>query len=98
MPMALTDFNVFLCNVEDLEDAYFLDQAIRTEGDFGYYDCRRSGNQLIISSDSWPDSLCLASDDAKEYFLDLLEKKWTIEKGMSIETSYNFKMANEKDD
>lgn len=56
--MALTDFNVFLCNIEDLEDAYFLDQAIRTEGDFGYYDCQRSGNQLIISSDSCP-TLCV---------------------------------------
>ena len=96
--MAITDFNCFLNNIEDLEDAYFLDQAIRSECEVGYYNCIRSGNQLIVSSNLWTDSLCLASDSAKEYFLDRLQERWAIDKGWSIEASYDFKRANEKDD
>ena len=81
-----------------MEDAYFLDQAIRSENDFGYYECKRTGDQLIVSSLNWADSLCLASESAKEYFLDILKERWAIDKGWSIEASYDFKRANEKDD
>lgn len=66
--MAITEFNCFLNNIEDLEEAYFLDQAIRSESEVGYYNCIRSGNQLIVSSNLWVDSLCLASDAAKKIF------------------------------
>ncbi|TFU91913.1 hypothetical protein E4T81_14130 [Barnesiella sp. WM24] len=96
--MAITEFNCFLNNIEDLEEAYFLDQAIRSESEVGYYNCIRSGNQLIVSSNLWADSLCLASDAAKKSFLDRLQERWAIDKGWSIEASYDFKRANEKDD
>lgn len=96
--MAITTFDGFLNSIEDLEEAYFLDQAIRSECEVGYYNCIRSGNQLIISSNLWADSLCLASDAAKKSFLERLQERWTIDKGWSIEASYDFKRANEKDD
>ena len=96
--MRTTDFDVLLDNVEDLEDAYCLDQTIRTESNYGNYNIEYQGELMIIKSDILDDELILASETAKEYFLDLLEKKWASEPGMSISISYDVKRAMEKDD
>lgn len=95
--MASTDFDLYLRDVEDLEDAYFLDQAIRTESDFGHYDCKKNGERLFISSYKWSEPLLIASDKAKKKFLNDLEKRWT-EEGESVSLRYDFEQALQKND
>ncbi len=95
--MAITVFDVFLSNIENLEDAYFLDQAIRLKCDYGYYDCKENNGKLIISASHWPEDLLLANEKAIHKFLNDLEKRWAIDKGLSISASYDFEEANRKD-
>lgn len=95
--MASTDFILYLNDVEDLEDAYFLDQAIRTESDFGYYNCKKNGERLFIYCYKWSEPLLIASDKAKKKFLNDLEKRWCKE-GDSINWKYDFEQALKKND
>ena len=65
-----TDFEVFLCEIEDLEDAFCLDQTIRTGSDYGSYHYNENGEKVFITSDCWEDTLMLANEKSKEYFLE----------------------------
>ncbi len=92
-----TDFKVFLCEIEDLEDAFCLDQTIRTGSDYGSYHYNEKGEKVFITSDCWEDTLMLANEKSKEYFLHLLEEHWS-EEGMQLDVYYEMKRQIAKED
>ncbi len=92
-----TDFEVFLNEIEDLEDAYCLDQTIRTGSNYGSYHYDENDEKVFITSDCWEDTLMLANEKSKEYFLHLLEERCS-EEGMALEVYYEMKRQMAKDD
>ena len=92
-----TDFEVFLNHIDDLEDAFCLDQTIRTEIDYGSYHYKKNGEKMFITSNCWEDTLMLANEKAKEYFLHLLEERWSEDK-ISLENYYEMMKQMDKKD
>ena len=84
-------------NVEDFSEAFELDQAIRYERDYGKFRIAKDGHVLIVYFEN-ARSLYLYNEKAKKQFLDLLESKYSLEHGMSIEDSAAFKHSLNKDD
>lgn len=96
--MTTTDFNEFLSNIEDLEDAFCLDQTIRTKSDYGCYHYQeKEGNVFIKATYPQETTLHLASEKAQKYFLDLLERSWS-EEGIPLGVYYEMKRQMEKED
>ena len=95
--MANTDFDLFLEQIEDLEDAFCLDQTIRTGMNYGSYYYDSNDERVFISSDCWDDTLMLASDKARDYFLKILEEKWS-EEGIPLDIYYEMKRQMAKND
>lgn len=91
------DFEVVLSNIEDLEDAFCLDQTIRTGTDYGCYYYSSDGERIFITSDCFEGTFMLPSEKAKNYFLDVLEKRWS-EEGIPLEIYYEMRRQMEKDD
>lgn len=75
--MSYKEFDIMLSYIEDLEEAYFLDQTIRTDSDFGSYHYSHKGERIFITSDNFDGTCVLISKKAKNIFLDLLEKNWS---------------------
>ena len=91
------DFEVVLSNIEDLKDAFYLDQTIRTGTDNGFYHYNSDGERIFITSDCFEGTFMLPSEKAKNYFLDKLEKRWS-EEGIPLEIYYAMRSQMDKDD
>ncbi len=92
-----TDFEVFLDEIENLEDAFCLDQTIRTCCDYGSYHYTENNTKIFITSDCWEDTLMLANEKSKEYFLYLLEQHWSKDH-MPLEIYYEMMRQMAKED
>lgn len=92
-----TDFIIFLNEIEDLEEAFCLDQTIRTGSDYGYYHYKEKDGKIFITSDSWNDTLMLANEKSKDYFLHLLEKEWSKD-NIQLEVYYEMMRQMSKED
>ncbi len=87
-------------NVEDLDEAYNLEQAIKSKHRYGEYDVLFNGYGLIIKCDN-KNTLFLSYNDVDD-FLKLLEKKfakngYTLEDQKSFEDALR-KIKEEEDD
>lgn len=92
----ITDFESWLDNnVETIEDAYCLQQAILNKENYGSYDFSSNGEKYFIKAFAEP--LMLASIKARDTFLSMLEKRYAYE-GLSLESSYDYNRQMEKDD
>jgi hypothetical protein len=89
--MTTSDFGQWLegADPETSEEVYYLYSAIKNEHDEAMWQVSRSGGQLFVKGDSCDDTLRLASDRAKQAFLDHIER--TFCEGMGIESWYGFR-------
>lgn len=94
--MTTTDFDQWMeDNVEGIEDAFCLEQAIRNQEHVGSFDVKVKGDRLFV--EAFGDTLMIAGAKAQETFLSMLENKYSDE-GLSIESTYDFKRQMEKND
>lgn len=82
-------------NVEDINDAYCLKQAIENRENWGSYDVSVNGDKIFVKA--FDETLMLASVKAQETFLSMLEQQFADE-GLDIESTYDFYRQMEKDD
>ncbi len=91
--MATTDFETWMDdNVENIEDAFCLKQAIEN---WGSYDITTKDDKIFVTATD--ETLMLASIKAQETFLSMLKKRFADE-GLDIESTYEFYRQMEKDD
>lgn len=96
----ITDFKEWLQGVDldDYNDVYDLYCAVNSVADIGMFEClkKESDNSMyFVKSTTTDDVLLLASDKARNYFIDHLNT--TFAGDLDIEGWYNFKHENEKD-
>ncbi len=82
--------------VDEFSDAVELDQAVRYEMDYGMFKVSRDGDLLFIYVDDGR-SLYLRGEKAKKTFLDILEEKYSLGDGLSLEDSDSFQRAIDDD-
>jgi hypothetical protein len=99
-----TDFKTWLSgiDIDDYNDIYCLYKAVEEQQEWGAFDCSKrvtsKGNMYFVSCCYMEkEILMLASDKAREYFMDHIEKTYADE-GMGIEAWYQYKYAMEKND
>ncbi len=83
-------------NVEDLDSAYELLQAVTFNERYGAYTAIRDGNKFIVRGPQ-DRKLYLNTNSDKHYFVKLLEERFSKD-GMTIEEQYDFNQALAKDD
>jgi len=99
----MTDFKDWLsgANLEDYNDVYCLYRAVNDLDEWGAFKCTKKetskGNMYFLKCYYADDILMLASDKARTYFLNHIEKTYAGEE-MDIEAWYYFKYSMEKDD
>lgn len=94
--MATTEFNSWIeDNVENIEEAYNLKQAIENRETWGSYDVSAKDDKIFITA--FGETLMLASIKAKETFLSMLEQRFS-EDGLDIDSTYEFYRQVAKDD
>jgi len=89
--MTTSNFQEWLegADPETPDEVYYLYVAVKNEADMGMWYVLRSGNQWFVKGDSCEDTLRLASDRAKQAFLDHIERAFC--EGMDIESWYGFR-------
>lgn len=94
--MATTEFNDWIDdNVENIEDAFCLEQCILGNENYGSFDISSKGDKKFIKA--FGDTLMIASIKAQETFLEILEERFADE-GLDIESTYEFYRQMAKDD
>lgn len=84
--MVTTDFENWIDNnVENVEDAYNLEQCILSKDTMGAYNYAENKGQIFITAFDAP--LRIATDKAKETFLSMLKCRYAAE-GTSLEAVY----------
>lgn len=92
-----TNFNEWLDTsaIESADEAHSIQQAVLSTGEnWGGYHTSKRGDQIFLHSDAHDCVLRLASEDAKEAFLKLLEALYEL--GLEGQRYYDKQMA--KDD
>ncbi len=93
----ITDFDLWIAdNVDDIEDAYCLQQAILNNENWGSYEVKGSPDKMFVTGVG-DDTLMLASTKAREAFLSTIEARYADE-GLDFESAYNFYRAMSKND
>lgn len=97
---AITDFDAWLLchDLRDYNDVFSLYRSVADVDEMGIFKTvrgRKSGT-YIVSSCVCDEDLLLASEQAYQYFLDVIEKRYCDE--MDIEGYYAYHHAMEKDD
>ncbi|RYG22747.1 MAG: hypothetical protein EOO01_44900 [Chitinophagaceae bacterium] len=98
----ITDFKEWISGVdlEDHNEVYCLFNAVKKFEEWGGFDCKERetsrGRMYFVKCSYSDDVLMLASEKARTYFLDYLEKTYAGEMGM--EGWYYFKEAMAKDE
>ena len=96
----ITDFNEWLDGIDlsDFNDVYSLYHSVADVEEWGCYNTikGKADGQYIVSSIECEDKLLLASEKARDYFLNTIEKQYCED--MDIESYYGFHHAMEHDD
>ena len=94
-----SDFDLWLDSIDltNYDDIYSLYRAVSDEKDCGMFECQKNGEKLFIKSSNTDDVLFLASEKAKNYFIEIIQKRF-VDSEMSIDGWYEFKKAMGKED
>lgn len=98
----ITDFQEWIeqsdLDSEGYTAVYSLYRAVKGCTSMGGFECKKSDHseQWFVTADSSQDTLRLASEDAREYFLAYLTKTYCGE--LDMEGWYSFNHAMSKDD
>ena len=98
----IRDFKAWIDGVdlEDYNEVYCLYRAVKDLNEWGGFRCTQRetsrGNMYFVKCDYTDDILMLASDKARDYFLDDLEKTHAGE--LDMEHWYGYKYSLEKED
>ncbi|QJY38210.1 hypothetical protein HOO69_16720 (plasmid) [Vibrio europaeus] len=96
----ITDFDAWLdmVDLEDHEEVYALHQAVSGCEHFGMYKIQENRGKIFVTANHIDDTLMLASEDARRYFLTVLEKRSGISEFGDIEGWHGFHRAMAKED
>lgn len=98
----ITDFKVWIegSDLENYSDVYCLYKSVEGIDEWGAFSTTQretsKGNMYFVKCDYLDEVLMLASDKARDYFMEYLEKKYAGEMDMEGWYYYNYEM--EKND
>ena len=98
-----TDFKqwVNFVDLENIEEIYCIYRAVYDIQEWGAFKCSvnktSNGDRYFLKCDYCDDTLMIASEKARQYFLDYIKKEY-MQSEADIESWYSYKHSMEKDD
>ncbi|HGS5167953.1 TPA: hypothetical protein ACMDUA_005310 [Vibrio harveyi] len=96
----ITDFDLWVdaADADGFEEVYALYQAVSDRDDVGLFKCEEKNGRFFVTANHVEDTLLLASDEAYDYFLVYIEKRFDIGSVGDMESWYGYQRAMAKDD